>query len=358
MSDPLEIVSVEIGGKSITGWSQVTISYSVEQAARTANLVMSDFGGTLAIRPDDPCTLSASGDVLITGYVRDVRPSHSERQHSVSVSIVSKTIDLVEASIDHPTGEVVKKDMKGIAEAFDMQGVGVEVEGDYPVEPVRRVNTAESWFYQLEPLARSHEAFIYDTPEGKAKIAQKPTGRHSGALSIGDGGNITAATATLSGQGRFNPVKVRGQSSKGTGAGALRPEGKSHDSGVGRVRPRIVVHESEATAGKLQKRSSQAVKRAAGYSRQAQVTVKGWRDSGGTIFTPHWLIALQDARIYIDQDMAIQSVTLTQTIDAGGPGTIAQLSLVDPRALGGEGGGGNSDKAWSTPDVEPSLSAV
>lgn len=358
MADPLETVTVVVGGVAFGGWSSVSISYSVEQAARTASLVISDFGGALQMRPGAEAQVLASGEAIVTGYVRDVRPSHDANRHSVSISIASKTVDLVEASIDHATGEVRDMDLQRIAEAFDTSGVGVEVQGDYRREPVRRVNAGESWFYHIEPLARSYQAFIYDTPEGTAIIAQKPTGRHAGALSIGDGGNILSASATLTEEGRFDPVKAKGQSSKGSGAGALRIEAQASDAGVGRVRPKIIVHESEATSGKLQNRVEREVKRAAGYSRAAQVTVKGWRDAGGTIFTPHWLIAVADDRIYIDQDMAIQSVTLTQTIEAGGQGTVAQLSLVDPRALGGESGGGSSDPVWSTPDSEPVLGAA
>lgn len=358
MSDPLETVTVSIGGSAFSGWSEISISYSVEQAARTAQLTISDFGGALAIKPDMPCTILASGTLILTGYVDHVDPRHDQRQHQVGISIVSKTIDLVDPSIDHPTGFLKDKSLKDIATAFDTQGVGVEVLGDYPIEPRRLVHAGESWFSHMEPLTRSHGAFIYDTPEGKAKIAQKPTGRHGGQLAIGDGGNILTASASLKSEGRFNPVKVRGQSSRGQGAGALRLEAMLGDAGVGRIRPKILVHESEATAEKLKKRAEREVQRAAGYSRTAQVTVKGWRDAGGQIWTPHWLVGVADPRIYIDQDMGIQSVTLRQTIAAGGEGTVAQLSLVDPRALGGEGGGGKSDAVWQTPDAESELKAV
>lgn len=357
MRDPLEIVTIVAGGMVFSGWSQVTINYSVEQAARTAQLAISDFGGGLQLRPDMPCQVLASGEPVITGYIRDVSPQHDQSRHSVSVSVVSKTVDLVEASIDHKSGYLKDKSLKEIAEEFDTAGIGVEVEGDYPKEPRRLVNAGESWFYHMKSLIRSHNAMIYDTPEGKAKIAQKPTGRHSGALAIGDGGNILSASATLTGAGRYDPVKVRGQSSRGQGAGALRLEATANDSGVGRRRPIIIVHESEASAAKLKQRAEQAVKRAAGFSRSAQITVKGWRDGGGKIFTPHWIIPVFDPRIYIEQDMAIKSVTLAQTID-GRDGTTAQLSLVDPRALGGESGGGNSDPAWATPDTEAKVSAV
>ena len=357
MRDPLETVEVILGGSSFSGWSQVSIEMSVEQAARTASLTISDFAGSLQIKPDTPCELRASGDLLITGFVRDVSPSHDGHQHQVQISVVSKTVDLVEASIDHPTGFVEKMDVGAIGKAFDTSGIGVEVDENFPEEPRRFVNTGESWFYHMEPLVRSHSGFIYDTPEGTIRIAKKPRGRHSGALAIGDGGNIIAASAKLTGRGRHNPVIVRGQSSRGVGAGALRIEARVEDGGVGRSRPRIVIHESEATASKLQDRAAREVKRAAGRSREAQVTVAGWRDQGGRLFEPHYLISLRDPRIYIDQDMAIKGVRFSQSIT--GDGTRAELSLCDPRALNGEpSSGGSSDEVWNTPDIEASIGSA
>lgn len=353
MRDPLEIVTVRLGGADFAGWSEVSIDISVEQAARTASLTASDFGGALPIRPSMPCQIFASGTLLLTGYVRSVAPQHSGDRHSVAVSIASKTIDLVEASIDHPTGFVKQKSVKEIAEAFDTSGIGVDVQGEFPAEPRSFVNTGESWFDHMERLVRSHHGMIYDDENGRARIATKPRGRHAGALSIGPGGNIISASATLTENGRFDPVKARGQSSKGETDAALRMEATARDGSLGRKRPNIIVLEGEATPGKLKSRAEQAVKRAAGYSREAQIEVSGWRDAGGRIFEPHFLIAVADSRIYIDQDMAIKSVKLSQSVVAGGPGTRASLSLCDPRALGGEASAGSkSDAAWSTPESE------
>lgn len=55
--------------------------------------------------------------------------------------------------------------------------------------------------------------------------------------------------------------------------------------------------------------------------------------------------------------MAIKSVRLTQWVQRGGPGTRAELSLVDPRALGGnKPAATKSDKAYATPETSPKVS--
>lgn len=356
MRAPLERISVSLGGGSFDGWSEVSIEYAVDVAVRTASLTISDFSGAMPFMPGTECVLSASGDTLITGYIRDCMPSHSENKHQVRLSIVSKTVDATEASIDHPTGFVKDKDLIEIAREFDTSGVGIVSDEEFPKETRSFVHTGNSLFHHIEPLARSHGALIYDTPEGKLRIAKKPRGRHGGALTIGEGGNIVAASAKLTEQGRHSPVIVRGQSSRGTGAGALRIEARASDSGVKRKRPRIIVHESEATSGKLKDRADRQVRRAAGFSRSATVEVAGWRDAAGKLFEQHFLIMLADPRIYCEQDMAIQSVSLTQSIEGGGQGTRAVLNLVDPSALNGEAGGGMGSGGGGSVDwsVDPS----
>lgn len=354
MADPLEKVAVSINGQAFSGWSEISIDYAVDHAARTASLVVSDYAGAMPFHWGDEATISAGGDTILTGYVRDVSPSHDGERHQVHISLVSKAIDAVEASIDHPTGFVKQKDLVAVAREFDTAGVGIVASESFPVEPARFVNTGESLFYHLEPLARSHSAFLYDTPEGKLRIAKKPRGRHAGGLAIGPGGNIISASANFSEDGRFSPVIVRGQSSKGTGAAALRIEARATDAMVKRKRPRVIIHESEATAEKLKERARRNVRQAAGKSTTAEIEVAGWRDAGGQIFTEHFTIAVNDPRIYLDRDMAIRAVTLTQDIRGGG--TRARLSLVDPAALNGEasGGGGGSD-LWRTPSTSPTI---
>ncbi|MAY64003.1 MAG: hypothetical protein CML29_17505 [Rhizobiales bacterium] len=353
-NDPLEIVEVTIAGKPIRGFTSVSLALSVEKASRSASLAFSDLDGLDEVFPGDEVTITASGDLMLTGYVGTVSPGHDEGDHAVSITIESKALDADEASIVHKSGFVEKKNLKAIAEEFDTCGVGIVCDESFPIEPRSMINIGQTLVGHLRPLARSHGTFLYDTPEGQLRIAKKPRGRHSGALSIGPGGNILGASAQISDKNRHDEVIVRGQSSRGTGAAALRIEAKIKDSGVKRRRPKIIVHESEATPAKLKERAERYMKRAAGYSRTASVTVAGWRDEAGKLFEPHFVIAVNDPRIYTVQDMGIQQVVLTQETGMGGRGTFAVLSLVDPAALNGEPGGGK--KQFETPDAEAEVS--
>lgn len=346
----LEEIEITIGGQPYRGFTSISISISVEQSARSASVTGSDLAGAARINPGDDVTITAGGDLILTGFVRTITPSHDENSHSLGIAIESKAADAAEASVDHKTGQVNKKDLTGIAKDFDTAGIGIVSDETFPIERTSIVSLGNTLIGHLRPLARSHGAFLYDTPEGKIRIAKKPRGTHSGSLAIGEGGNIISASATISEERRHDEIIVRGQSSRGTGDAAQRLEARAKDSSVKRKRPRIIVHEGEATAAKLKERAERAVKRAAGYSRQASITVAGWRDQGGRIFEPHFLIYVADPRIYIEQMMAINSVTLTQDTTDGGAGTRAVLGLVDPAALNGESAGG--DSKFATPAVK------
>lgn len=351
--DPLETVVVGIGGGSFSGWSDISITYAVDMAARSARLAVSDFAGAMPFRPGEPCTITASGDLILTGYIRTVSPRHDGDDHSVDLEIVSRAVDAVECSVDHPTGYLKDQPLDGIARAFDSCGVGVICAESFPPEARTYLNTGASMFATIEPIARAHDALIYDNEAGNLLIARKPRGRHAGALAIGDGGNIISGSATLTEDRRHSPVIVRGQSTRGQDGAALRIESRAADSAVRRLRPLILLLETEATSAKARGRAERHIKRAAGYSREAQIVTATWRDAGGMIWQPHFIVAVNDPRIYLVQDMAIKSVTLSQSMDGG---TTASLALSDPAALNGESGAdGASDQVWATPETAASV---
>lgn len=323
----------------------ISISMSIEEAVRTATVDVDPTGRGLGVSVGQAVTISA-GDVVLTGYVRDVNPEHDEQSRSLRVSLVSRTVDATECSVVHPTGEVLNKSLADIGREFDTLGVGIEDDGGLPAEPVHRLRVGETLFATLERRARGRGILLHDTPQGKLKLATKPAGNHAGGLIFGE--NIKRASATFTEQGRHSEVKVRGQLTEGMQAQQLRGQATARDSGVTRARPLILPHEGEGTIDRMKKRAEWRAKRAAGNGATAQITVLGWRDSGGKIWTPNYLVHVEDDWIGIRGSMLIKSVTLDQTGD-GDDGTTATLTLADPRGYGGDNPRGKSGSAYNAP---------
>jgi prophage tail gpP-like protein len=339
--------TVVISGISVPMVS-ISISRSAEQAVSSANGEFVIKGSGVPVHPDDEVTITANGTLLLTGYVRDVTPSYDARGASrqLGLSFVSKTVDATETSVDHPTGEVLNKNLADIGREFDNLGIGIEDDGGLPPEPRHKLDPGESLFSTLERRARGRGVLIHDTAEGKLKLATKPAGQHAGTLRRGV--NIERASATLTGKDRMSDVTVRGQTTTGNDSPQLRPQAVAKDTGVRRRRPLIIRHEGEVTTDRMKKRAEWHAQRGAGNAVTASITTIGWRDQGGAIWTPNFLIMVEDDWIGINGLMIIKSVTLEQQGD-GDAGTTATLSLADPRALGGENPRGSTDAGYAAP---------
>ncbi len=339
-----ETVVLSVAGAPLAH-ERCTLTAGAEQAVRTASFDIAWNGPGLPCDEDVKCTISVSGELWLTGVTRDVNCSHGETDRTYSLSVVSATVDATETSIDHPTGFLENCDLKAIGAAFDTAKIGVECGIATLKKAVHQINPGDTLFKTLETEARANGALLYDTPQGKLKITDKPEGRHKGALVKGV--NIIKASSTLSGRFNYSEVKVRGQASFGTKGTALSPEAEAKGT-ADRKRTLIIYHEGEATSERLKKRAGWEAKRSAGKGKAASITVPGWRDEGGTLYAPNFLIPVQDPWIGLDQDMIISGVSLEQDGDGG---TTATLTLKDPRALGGENPRGKSAKGWSAPAV-------
>jgi prophage tail gpP-like protein len=341
----LEIVTIS---GVFAAMKSISITRSAEQAVSHASGEFVIVGPGLPVLPDDDVTIMAGGTLLLTGYVDNVTPSYDARgaSRTLGLSFVSRTVDATETSVDHESGEIKDQTLADIGRAFDTLGIGIEDDGGLPVEPRHKLEPGESLFSTLERRARGRGILIHDTPEGKLKLATKPAGQHAGTLRRGV--NIERASATLTGKDRYSDVTARGQTTIGSDSAQLRPQAVAKDTGVRRRRPLIVRHEGEVTTDRLKKRAEWHTQRGAGNAVTASITTTGWRDEGGTIWTPNFLVQVEDDWIGISGLMIIKSVQLEQQGD-GGQGTTATLSLADPRALGGENPRGSTDAGYAAP---------
>lgn len=322
----------------------VTINVSAEEAARTAQLDCVIFGSGVPVSIGAPTVLKASGTPVLTGYVRDINTGYGETDRSLSIGLVSRTIDFIECSAEHPTGEMLDKDIIAIARELDTLGIGIESDVIFPKEARHKLQIGESAFSSIERRLRGRGALIHDTPKGRIKIANKPGGRHVGTLQRGIN-ILPGASASFTEQGRHSETKVRGQATEGTDKQQLRPETRAMDSGVMRRRPLIIAHEGEATVDRMKQRAVWQAKRAAGNSVTASIPVTGWRDEAGRIWEPNWLVDVDDDWLGIEGTMIIKSIAFQQ--DDGG--TYATLSVADPRALGGENPRGKTSAGYGAP---------
>lgn len=294
--------------------------------------------------------MTSGGDLILKGFVEKRSPRLGGDEKELPIAGRGKLADAIDSAAEHETGEFKNKKAPDVFGDL-LKPFGLTVESDVTHNPrtMFRLRPGETVFRAMERWARAEGFAITDTPEGNAKLQKGAKKKHAGEIRDGDSvwPRLIDASAAHDDSKRFSKIKVRAQAPDGYAPDQLQIEDEASDDSVKRHRPRIIVPPELTLKKDARERAKWHRDRAAGNGLTAEVSVKGWRDAGGTLWTPGWLVPVQIADLGLAQDMLIKTVALEQS-DADGGGTVARLSLVDPRAFGGKSPkGGKSGGNWN-----------
>jgi prophage tail gpP-like protein len=295
------------------------------------------------IRPGSSCRLLVGGDALIDGWMDTYAPSFDTEQHTVRVSGRSRTADLVDCSAIVPGGQFTGFDIAQIARALCKPfGVAVRVEtsvgGAFADVQVQQGETVHEL---LDRLAAQRGLLLTDGPDGALVIARAGDRRASGALVAGE--NILSASATLSHAQRHSRYLVKAQaagSDTWSGTAASEVQGEVADPAVTRYRPLLLVAEAQADGVSARDRACWECLSRAGRGTQASVTVQGWRQPDGRLWTPGEQVPVKAPWLGLDRLLLI--VEACWLLDVGG--TRCELMLMPPEAMTPEPGGKKQKK--------------
>jgi prophage tail gpP-like protein len=344
-----EIVTLVVGGQRLSGFEEVNVTRSTNQAAITFGLKATNpswHQDAWALRLGAKVELYSNGDLLCRGYIDNYEADHGEgASHEVRVSGRSKAADAIDCPpAKHKTGRIEGKNLEEVAREFDEFDVGYKA--DVELKPIPKVQR-----HPLEPLHQTlaREAYkqgllLVGQPDGSVLITRAGTKRHAGALVEGHS-PIKRYGVKFSAEGKHSDIIVKGQRALGTSPKDLRQEVKEYDPEVGRYRPLIIFLEGDGTEKELKNRAQWERLRRQGEGTSITVTASTWRDEAGNLWDPGRLMAVRLPSERVDQDMTLSSVTFRQSVSGG---TTAELTFVDPRSHGGKNPKGKSDKAYGT----------
>lgn len=339
-----EVITISAGGGSYTNHKEIQVSAAWNEAAREFEfLVAAELGASATnsiFSVGTEITITASGDLLLVGHVETREPSFAARRAEISVSGRSKSGDLVDGSAEHDTGYFEDKDPLQIAQEISSD-YGARWESDQQLKKVEQyqLTQGESCFRCVEKLTRQQGMTITGTPEGNARITKGSNGRNGPLM---EGQNILSGTAHHNGKNRYAKIVVRGQRPFGHGDDNLEIEAQLEDGSVKRHRTIIIVQDEDTTKDRAKERAKNRKNRAAGDALKATISTQGFRDDGGQLWKPGALTFVDSPFLDIAQDMLIEKIVYRQSES----GSIATLSLVDPRAYDGQGaGGGKGNKS-------------
>lgn len=343
----IEQITIEVAGQRWSAFEEITVNAAFNEAARDFTFIIAaELGSSVTnavFGKGAEVSIYTNSDLLLKGAVNRKQPLIEAKKAQITVSGRSLSQDLIDGSAEHDTGNFKKKDPLQIANEIASK-YRPKFETDQKLEKVDqyKLTQGESCFRCIERLARQQGMTLAGTPDGNIKITKAGKQRHEGGLI--EGQNILKGGADHNDANQHSEITARGQRPFGHGAEALEIEALARESGVKRHRPLIVIQDNDTTKELTKKRAKNLRDRKAGDALKATITTQGFRDEAGVVWTPGWLVWVESPFLEIAQDMLIEKVAYQQ--DSGG--SIATISLTDPRSYGGEGGKGNkSGGEWS-----------
>lgn len=338
-------IVLTVGGGRWQGWTEISVTRSIEQLAGTFDLTLTDRVAVpdtdalrLDIQPGARCTVAVAGDdgapeeVVITGHIDRVAPSYDARSHAVRVAGRDATGDLVDCSAVHaPSGEFTNATALAIAQALAQPfGIPVSTEADIggPFATFR-IQEGETVYEAINRACRCRALLAVSNGRGGLVLTRGRAGGQRGTIAAG---GVLGAEASYDLTGRFSEITVKGQASLDDvfGAGeATAATAVVRDAGVGRHRPLIVIADDMAAGQTLASRGRWEADTREGQSRRATLTLLGWRDQAGRLWQPNTIVRVLDPWLGLRGDMLIASVTLGKSESEG---TTSRLSLVGANA--------------------------
>jgi prophage tail gpP-like protein len=347
-----EIVEIVVGGQHYRGWKSMSVSMNAKSPERTFQIVGAlanppIAAAALAINPNDPCIVTANGSPLVIGRVHDVEITLSPDNHEIRITGKSRGADAVKSSVDHKTHEWKNKTILQIAQDVDSSGIGYTTDENLTPVPKWRANVGATQMKMLGHLADKQRLFLCGSANGGIIITKHGKHRHGGGII--EGVNFKSGQAKFSSEDRAGEVIVKGHRHKGTGTQNTRYEHRETDPGGRPGTKKVIVPKVDMTKQEAKETAQHAVDNRFGDSVQLSCELQGFRDIGGMVWQPGWLVWCEVPSCRLSMELAISTISLHQ--DELSQGSIAKLTLVHPAALGGKGGkgGGKSGGGWKAP---------
>lgn len=322
MSDEL---SLKVGGKKLSGWTEVAVTRGIEQmpnafviAATEASPVTSD---ARAVGEGQSCTVSLGADLALTGYVDTVTSGFGPGSHAVQISGRGKCADLVDCSAEWPNCQISGANALEIAQKL-AKPYGITVKNVGPAGeaiPQFNINVGETPADIIELITRHAALLYYEGPDGSLILAQ--AGAAKAGSGFVEGQNLEACTITRSMAGRYSDYtcSLLSVDTSGLNLDQNLYFFSAKDPNVKRHRKIFIVAEGVSGGAILAGlRAKWEAARRAGRGQQVMVTTDSWRDAKGKLWEPNTLAPVTSPRLKIkEQGLCIAQVTYRLGLETG-----------------------------------------
>lgn len=344
-------VTMQVGGFTLTSFSDVTIERDLQQIAgrftlkcldqaRLAAALQAYIGQTPDVPPlkaGDPCTIALDGDPVLIGYIDKPHFHWTSTQIDAEFTGRDRTGDLVDCAAlpDGPT-EFRNAGLLAVANTVCApSGIPVRTDVDLGAPfTCLALHPHQTGMEFLESASRQRSALL--TSDGVGGLLLTQGGKTRGPAPLRMGENIQEGEAEFDWEHRFSDYYVRGQTTKnrtgvaapltdavtplssapappstpGTNsaaeAAAIVMTGHVTDPEVTRWRPTVRMTRSQSGMSTAQEQAEWMLRVARGQSESLHYKVLDWRAGpANALWLPNQVVAVYDPYAGIDKDMLI-----------------------------------------------------
>ena len=364
-------VTLRVGGAAHDLWTSVEITRDLAEISGGFLIELHDIARLRRALPGPrpaamppavdigaACQLLLDNELVLDGYVDDVKLVWSPDRINMSVAGRDRTGDLVDcaATRDGPVeyrGLRVDEIAARICEPF---GIGVRADVDTgPPLDVFSLDVAETALEAVEKAARQRGLLALSDGVGGLVLTRAGTRRGPAPLALP--GNVEAAVITRSARQRFRDYVVKGQTKPARAGGpaldgsanplsptappAARPvqqterasvvlTGTATDAAIARYRPWVALSRTQSGGVSVQTQADWTMRVARGKSEQLTYTLRDWRAGPDRrLWRANELVAVDDALAGVAGDMLISAVIYRYS----GAGAETELTLTGPEAF-------------------------
>lgn len=339
-------LTLEVGGRAITGWSKVQVTRSIEKLPSSFELSLMDrypaSEGLQWVNPGDRCVVKLGKDIVLNGYIDSWDSSITVNTHEVSAKGRSQCQDLVDCSAEWPNSVISQSTALQIAQKLAAP-YGIKVTSDIAdmtVVPQFTLNWGDTAQAVIERVTRWAALLYYDQPDGHLYLTR--VGTRQAASGVAQGINILSASLHTDINQRFidytgvslssNAITRRAASGGNNTSALVRTQDTAlAEQFPDRHRHQIIIVESTMNSANLVKDSLDwAINRKNGRSKVLKVQVDNWRDRNQQLWEVNSLIPITIPALGLKDELWLLA-EVVYVKDA--KGTVANMTLMPPAAF-------------------------
>lgn len=196
-------------------------------------------------------------------------------------------------------------------------------------------------FAEVSRLLQDSQKMIFATPRGSLAVIEGQSFGMGGALVQGE--NILQMAAKLTDE-EFAEYEAIGNNPLGTTwQQHIGPFGIALNGSRRPTRYKRIIGQAVSTMAAAKARAEWERMRTAGRTTNATIIAPSWRDASGKLWSANTDIYVMAPWLQIDCVLRATKVVFSQDLAKG---TVTEITLVDPRAIGGQGQACDSNPIW------------